>query len=280
MKYSGLKKVLSIILIVITAFSLLFSIIRISNPITHVINESYGFFTMLKESLLINPVDSLFNSFDTFSTLNTVRSENEMLRKQIDDIAIIKDENEQLTEEVKRLKDMLNLDLVLSDYDVINGTVSSRSTNLYDDVIIIDVGSNDGVKEGLAVINNLGLVGKVVDVYNNSSKIRLLTTQEYTNKVSVKIELDDGKYADAVLETYDKDTKLYKLILLSANTTILPGKKVITSGMGGTFPKGVLVGTVKKIEELQESIALEVFVSPSVDFSDIEYIKVIDREKN
>ena len=277
MKYNGLKTILTYLLIILMSLTLIFNFIKISNPLLTTQVKGYGYFTMIKDSLITKPMNNLFNSFTIFSNLYNVYEENKVLRRQIDDIARLQNYNSSLLEEINNLKDILEIDSVLSDYNYINGTIISRSNSLYNDYVIIDKGKNDNVLQNQAVINSDGLLGKVVEVFDSHSVINLLTTNEENNKVSVKIQINENEYADAILEHYDSNKKQYVLTLLSANTSIVEDMKVLTSGMGGVFPSNINVGIVKDVEEINSSIALKIYVEPSVNFANIKYVKVVNR---
>ena len=277
MKYNGIKTILTYILIILMSATLLFNFIKIANPLYTTQVQGYGFFTMIKDSLITKPIDSILNSFTTYSNLYNVYKENEVLRKQIDDISRLQNYNSSLLLEINELKELLNLNLILSDYTYVNSTIISRSNSLYNDYVTIDQGSNSNIQQNEAVISPDGLIGKVVEVYDDYSIVNLLTTREENNKVSVKIQINEEEYADAILEHYDSNKNQYVLTLLSANTSIVEDMVVTTSGMGGVFPSNIMIGTVSEVEEINSSIALKIYVEPSVNFANIKYVKVVNR---
>ena len=277
MKYNGLKTILTYILIILMSFTLILNFTKMTNPLNSVQVEGYGFFTLVKNSLITNPINNVYNSVKTISNLYNVYNENEVLRKQVDDISRLQNYNASLLKEVKDLKELLELDLILGDYNYVNSTIKSRSNSLYNDYVIIDQGKNSEILQNQAVINSDGLVGKIIEVFDDHSIVSLLTNSDKNNKVSVKIKINEDEFADAILEYYDSNKKCYVVTVLSANTSITKDMPVTTSGMGGVFPSSIMIGTVTGVEEINSSIALKIYVKPSVDFTNINYVKVINR---
>lgn len=129
----------------------------------------------------------------------------------------------------------------------------------------------------MAVISGNGLIGKVIDVGQLTSKVRLLTSQDQLSKVSVKISIDENKAVEAILEEYNLEKNSYVVRLFSETDEIGVDMDVVTSGSGGVFPKGVLVGKVNEIVELQNEIGKIVYVTPAVDFNAFNYVAVINK---
>lgn len=163
--------------------------------------------------------------------------------------------------ENKKLKELLELDS--SNYNYKNAKIISK--NIYN--FTIDKGINDGIKKDYILINNNGLVGKVIDVYKNTSLIEPVIN--FSNKISVVV-LDDKEYYG--LLSYD--SKINKFIVEGTNVshTNLP---VITSGMNDNIKKGLLIGYVSNIESIEYGLLNKLYVNPSVDFNNLEYLRII-----
>ncbi|MCD8529533.1 MAG: hypothetical protein LRY25_01940, partial [Flavobacterium sp.] len=96
----------------------------------------------------------------------------------------------------------------------------------------------------MAVITNQGLIGKVVSVSTFTSRVRLLTSSDIHNKVSVKIKTDKEDIY-GILSSYDKENNVLIIEGISSNKIIEKDSVVVTTGMGSIFPSGVLVGKVE-----------------------------------
>ncbi len=211
-----------------------------------------------------------------YTNLRNVLKENEILKSNVDKVDSLEAENEELRQQIKKLKDELNVEHVLSDYDYLNATVINRnSVNWYNN-LTIDKGSNNGIKEGMVVINSTGVIGKTTNVSTFSSDVRLITTTDTNNKISVSI-ISDGKKLTGVISSYDYKTGYLEVEGISNTDKVSVGDIVYTSGLGGVFPSGILIGKVSQITTDVYDLAKIINVSPSANFEDINYVTVLKR---
>ena len=183
---------------------------------------------------------------------------------------------EELENEIDDLKESLDLETITG-YKEINATVVNRNVGSWYNNVTINKGSKSGIKEGMAVITNKGLIGKIINVSNFTSTVKLLATDELSNKISVKIQLDD-KSVYGLLTNYDKKKNIYLVEGISDNDEINVGSKVVTTGLSEIFPSGILVGEVKKVTKDKYELAKALEVTPAVDFDDINIVTVLDRD--
>ena len=183
---------------------------------------------------------------------------------------------EELENEIDDLKESLGLETITG-YKEINATVVNRNVGSWYNNVTINKGSKSGIKEGMAVITNKGLIGKIINVSNFTSTVKLLATDELSNKISVKIQLDD-KSVYGLLTSYDKKKNIYLVEGISDNDEINVGSKVVTTGLSEIFPSGILVGEVKKVTKDKYELAKALEVTPAVDFDDINIVTVLDRD--
>lgn len=183
---------------------------------------------------------------------------------------------EELENEIDDLKESLDLETITG-YKEINATVVNRNVGSWYNNVTINKGSKSGIKEGMAVITNKGLIGKIINVSNFTSTVKLLATDELSNKISVKIQLDD-KSVYGLLTSYDKKRNIYLVEGISDNDEINVGSKVVTTGLSEIFPSGILVGEVKKVTKDKYELAKALEVTPAVDFDDINIVTVLDRD--
>ncbi len=193
---------------------------------------------------------------------------------EVKEIENIGTDNEILKENIE-LKSLLELNNTLSERKHINATVINRNIDYWFNELTVDKGSSDGIKEGMAVINNHGLIGKIVKVSKNTSTVKLLTDENMVNKISVKIEYED-RFVYGLLTDYQDDTFIINGI--SNNINIDEGAKVTTSGLTDSFPSGVLIGFVSKVTTDNFDLAKTLKVKSDIDFNDIYYVTILDRE--
>ena len=182
----------------------------------------------------------------------------------------------ELEGEIDDLKEALELNDTITDYKEINAEVVNRNVGAWYNTLNINKGSKSGIKEGMAVVVNKGLIGKVINVGNFTSTVKLLSTDELSNKISVKIEQDD-KSIYGLLVSYNKKKNIYLIEGISDNTEIKNGSKVVTTGLSEIFPSGILIGEVKNVTKDKYDLARAVEVTPSVNFNDINIVTVLDR---
>lgn len=186
-------------------------------------------------------------------------------------------EIDNLKEEIKTLKESLELNTILSDYDVLSATTISRNLGYFYDTIILDKGSNDGVKINQAVTTNGGLIGKIIKVTHTTSTVKLLTSASSNIQVSVQIKVND-KYLYGILTNYDSKEKVYIIEGITDITSLKEGLLVTTTGMGDIFPSGILVGEVVNITKDNFDLEAIIKVKPSINVDKIDYVKILRRK--
>lgn len=231
------------------------------------------------EKIILYPFNYLCNLLDEFSELKDVRRENDNLKLSIDRIDAIETENIELRHEIEKLKKELNVDYVLSDYEKLNATVLSRNIGFWYNTITIDKGTYSGVDEDMVVVNSTGLIGKVVRSTTFTSDIRLITTSDTNNKISVSISNGKNKLNGLINGYNYKENKL-EVEGISNTEEVNIGDKVYTSGLGGIFPSGILIGSVESITTDEYDLSKIILVTPSADFDDINYVTVLKRKEN
>ncbi len=272
-----LQKALALLASILLVLTISLNVIQITAPKLGRDQSSYNFFAQLQYALIQRPANAITGFFEDFSSLWNTMEENKILRSQIELISVYQAKLEEAYRDIEDLKQFNELLLSMSESDTISATIIQRSTENFTNSLVINIGSNDGVELGDAVISSEGLIGKVSSVSENTSIVLLLTTELEINKITVKIQVDPSKTSEAILEKYDPNTQSYSLKLLDTNSSITEGMKVISSGSGGLFPSGLLVGTVNHVENLPNAIGLKILVKPAADFYHLNYVAVVKR---
>jgi rod shape-determining protein MreC len=152
----------------------------------------------------------------------------------------------------------------------------------WDRVITLDRGTADGVHEGMPVVGSLGnvpkkateasaaggLIGQTVQVTAHSAKVRMITDQGSGVASMIQANRAEGIVRGAI------DGSL-KLDFISHETTVKAGDVIITSGMGGVYPKGLLVGEVTKVTNQPSSLYQDVTLSPSANLNGLEEVLIL-----
>lgn len=272
-----IQKALAIIASILLGLTISLNVIQMTAPKLGQDQKSYNFFAQLQYALISRPATAVTSFIYDLSSLWKVMDENKVLRSQVELIAIYQAKLEEAYRDIDELKKFNELLLSMSESETISATVIQRSLESFTHTIVLNIGTNDGVELGDAVISSKGLIGKVSSVSDTTSVVLLLTTELDINKITVKIQVDQVKTSEAILENYDPNTQSYTLKLLDTNSSITEGMKVISSGSGGLFPSGLLVGTVNLVENLPNAIGLKILVSPAADFYHLNYVAVVKR---
>ena len=222
------------------------------------------------------PFRSLKSTVDNVSSLNDVLKENNILKSNIEKIESLEVENTELKREINKLKEELNISYVLSEYDYLNATVISRNYLYWYNNLTIDMGKNSGIEEGMVVVNSTGLIGKIVNVSTFSSDVKLITTNDTNNKISVTITNGSNKLT-GLINAYSYDDGYLKVEGISNTETVNVDDYVYTSGLGGIFPSGILIGRVESIVTDVYDLSKIINVKPSANFDDINYVTILKR---
>ena len=133
-------------------------------------------------------------------------------------------------------------------------------------------GENDGVAKDMAVATSEGVVGRVIEVSRNTAKVLLIT--DANSAVDVIVQ---RSRAQGILEGKIEETCILKYVQKSEEVQV--GDRVITSGLGGIFPKGLVVGTVTKVDRKRPGIFQYIEVTPAVDLSKLEEVLILGEEQ-
>lgn len=200
-----------------------------------------------------------------------------VMKKQVEESKLIKDKYKETLKELNDLKENLNIDDSLIEYDQINAYAINRDVGYWYDTITLNKGEMDGIKEGMAVINSKGLIGKITKISYTTSTIKLLTGIDLNNKISVKIEVE-GDYLYGLLSSYQNN--LFIIEGISDNREIKEGSIITTTGLDSVFPSGVNIGVVSKTSSDNFDLTRTVYMKSSADFDNINYVIVLKRKQS
>ena len=214
------------------------------------------------EKLLINP-------FTDKELKNIDQSKSYLIQKNV---------NESLEKEIEELKKELALNSTLTEYSIENATILSRNKTYWFNTLNIDTGKKDGIKKDMAVVTADGLIGSINKVGHNYSEVKLITCNDLAYRVSIVINVGDSD-TYAVLSGYDKKKNRIKITGIDKTVNLKKGDKVLTSGLGNKFPRGIFIGEVDKIENDRYNISKTAYVKTTQDFNKIHYVTVLKEKK-
>lgn len=235
-----------------------------SNIFSSVLSPVQKFFSGVSDS-----VNSFFDDFES----------KDSLQKEIDDLkSEINDKNKQLIDydEVLRqnefYKDFLEIKEENPTYKFSAARIIARNNNDTYATFSIDKGTVDGIDVYDPIITAEGLVGYVSDVYSTQSTVMTVLNPKINVSAIDNHSRDTGSITgDAALSTKG----LTKMIYISSDNTMSAGNFIVTSGDGGIFPSGLIIGTVVEVKTSNSKISCEAQIQPIVDFSEISDVMVI-----
>ncbi len=208
--------------------------------------------------------------------LFSVYRDNQAMREEIENLRRESISNTEIVAENVRLKALLDYRKAAPQFDTVVAAVVARDPAAWTNVIIINRGTAQGVAKDMAVVTPQGLVGSVVQAYNNSAKVQLILDPR--SAVGAIVQRPESRVA-AIVEGNPAKPLAPKMINLARDADIIKGDKVITSGFGGIYPKGILVGEVTDVVNEEGGLLKYAVLKPAADFDRLEEVAVILRSR-
>lgn len=196
-----------------------------------------------------------------------LRKENERLRKLVVELERKNAELAEMAIANERLRRFLNFKKKIPKPTLLAELIGEDASSWFR-TITINKGTIDGVHRGMVIVAAAGLVGHVINTSLDVSKVLLIT--DYNSSVD---SICQASRARGIVQ--GKKGDLCDLNYVSRREDVSPGERVITSGLGGRFPKGLIVGTVTRVEKKPYGVSQKVEVTPAVDFRKLEEVFVI-----
>ncbi|MGC8842987.1 MAG: rod shape-determining protein MreC [bacterium] len=231
------------------------------NPLSKLV--LYAFFPLQKA---VNSIASLPSKAVSYIRLNsTLKAENLLLKKVIEEYRFELAQLEESANEARRLRELLTLKETTS-YPTIAARVIGWVPGSH--TFIINKGRNQGVKIGKAVIAPEGLVGQVIKSTGDEAIVMAITHPKSGVGALLQASREMG-----IIQGRGDD--ILNLSFLPLNAKIEIGEEILTSGMGGIYPKGIPIGSVIRIHTNEATSSIWAEVKPAVDFQKLEEVLVI-----
>ena len=208
-----------------------------------------------------------------FTDINNLKQENEELSQKNSELEQSLRELESIKSENETLKEYLGLTEKYGEYNTVPAYIINKDISNYAKTIIINVGSDDGIKENMTVIADQGLVGHVISVTSDTAKVR--TIIDTSSSVSCLLSTTDESIV--CKGTLEEESAL-KAMYIPDDDGVIQGDSVETSGLGGIYPKGIHVGSIKKVVNTQNATDRYAIVETAVDFDKLDTVLVITNQ--
>lgn len=211
---------------------------------------------------LSRPAATVSGAIDRVNQVAAVDSENARLREENERLMKWQHVARELAAENEQLKALLNFRAPPTK-SYVTARVVADAGGAFVRSLLINSGTNRGIKKGQPVVTGEGLVGRVITVGDRSSRVLLIT--DLNSRIPVELEKNREQ---AVLA--GDNTNLPRVIHLAEKVSVHVGERVITSGHAGVFPPGLPVGVVTSVKES------DIRVQPYVEWSRLEFVRVVD----
>ena len=219
--------------------------------------------------IFVGTISAVSDIWKNYFFLVETRRENLRLKKKIGLLEIENSRYQELLLAIQRLQQLLNFQKNTKE-NYLPARVIGWSPSVLFKSIIIGSGENDGLRVNMPVVNSTGVVGKTVSVSPNYAQVLLVTDQN-----SAIDGLVQRSRCRGMLKGRGFSECSFDYVIKACDIKV--GDAIVTSGLGGVFPKGLHLGIVKKIDDFPEKLFKKVTVVTAVDFSKLEEVLVILR---
>lgn len=215
-------------------------------------------------SAIAMPFQGIGNIFSNLTadqqTLSDLKAENEQLRSRNAEL----EETNQSTQRLQGLLDLKNTYNLQST----GARVISGSTDSFNNTIVIDKGTSSGLAVGMPVVDSGGVIGQIIECGPTTSTVRLITDEKSGVAAMVQSSRAQGMLMGSA-------SRQITLNLINTNQKVAVGDTVVTSGLGGVFPKGLPLGKVTSVEAAPGSLYYTIVIEPFGNVSTNEEVMII-----
>lgn len=211
---------------------------------------------------------NISDSFDDMFTRSGLEEENQQLQNEIAKLKSELQDYEELKQENERLTELLALKDSHKDYDIVTARVIGRAIGEWYDSFTINVGKNDGIKKNMVVMTQDGIVGRVVEVSVTYSKVMPIINASSGVSALLERSRENCVVSGNTSNSQAKDDM--EVLYLDDGADVVPGDKIVTSGLDGIYPKGIKIGEVSQV--LADGVVL---MRSEVSFDTLEEVVIL-----
>ena len=224
-----------------------------------------------KNSIASNCVSTVFYPFrygwNTMRSFKNYREENLRLKRELANLRVVVDRLLKYEKENERLKKILNFKEEKG-VSLLLGEIVGRGVPRYSGSAVVNVGARDGVRKNLPAIVPEGVIGKVVHVNARSSVVQLITAPGFRASA-----MDRRSRVVGILQPKRTGQLIMSEVPLTED--VQPGDEIVTSGLGGVFPKGLRIGYVVDVSANPDRIFKNIEIMPFADAAGIEELFIL-----
>lgn len=219
----------------------------------------------------------LSNRSEELVEIRSLLKENEELKAQVDELTMENIRLQQDRYELTNLRELYNLDAQYEEYDKVGARIIAKDTGNWFHSFTIDKGYNDGLAIDMNVMAGSGLVGRIIAVGPNWSKV-LSIIADNSNTSGMVLSTSDNLIVTGNLELYADGVISFEKLVDSADR-VVEGDKIVTANVSDKYLPGILIGYISAINVDANNLTKSGLITPAVDFEHLEEVLVITETK-
>jgi len=268
------RKLVVIIITLVLICSISLTVKPVENP--NIFQKVIQFVFVPIQNVIMYPINGVKDSITFFSEMKGYKLKNEELLYENELLTQKVRELEKYETENSELRELLNLSKKYEDRDAIAAEIISKEPGMWFDVFTVNRGAKDGIKVNSVVLTHNGLVGKVSEVYENSSKV--ISILDPSNQIGAKIT-KTGELVTAVGDINLTEKGLIKINYITSDIPLVSGDVIETSGIAGVdgvYPEGIFIGNVVEVQNEEAALLTRyAIVEPGVNFRTLKEVMIL-----
>ncbi|RMF80622.1 MAG: rod shape-determining protein MreC [Chloroflexi bacterium] len=250
--------------VILTLLLLVGSITGVLTPVEHIIAFPLNFVSGIFNGVTLDGTQTLTD----LSEIQSLRQRNADLEEALALFQAELVELREIASDYNRLADLLEYTRIASNQEFLAADVIGRDQSGFLRTIIINKGARDSLQVGMPVVTRQGLVGRIMDVSANASRVLLITDQSSAISARLQTSRAEGTVVGQLSGNL-------RMTFIPLSETIQEGDLVITSGLGGNFPPDIVIGQVTSRRQLEFELFQEAEVRSLNNFNTLEIVLVI-----
>lgn len=234
------------------------------------------------QNLFYKPAGFIAGLFEDIGNLKDLAEENERLKIVVAQYTREKAQYNAIAADNENYKKLLNFTKTQSNkynYSYHYASVVSLTTEPSNNTLVIDLGARDGVKPNMSVISDKGMVGIISEVSEFTSTVKLLTMMDSSDPNSqppiAATAMNKINQTFGMVEDFNQQTGRLLMTRIADNDPIAKGDTIISSGIGGLYPRGLIIGTVESVGVGEYGLTKTAVVKPAAEFEDWKQLLVV-----
>ena len=209
--------------------------------------------------------------------IRSLLEENERLRQEIDDLTMENIRLQQDRYELTNLRELYDLDAQYDEYDKVGARIIAKDAGNWFHSFVINKGADDGLAIDMNVMAGSGLVGRIIDVGPNWSKVMSII-DDNANTSGMVLSTSDKLIVSGDLELYAEGLIRFEKLIDSADR-VVEGDKIVTSNISDKYLPGILIGYISSINVDSNNLTKSGMITPAVDFEHLEEVLIVTQLK-